>query len=407
MSDELSKVRGLLRAHGKPRREIYFDLENSGWVPPEVVKVMLPYFNEMGYGHPSITNKRGWEALEALLKAQEFIAESIGAKASELVFTHSGTESNNLAILGAALANRGRKKVVISAIEHFSVMLPANELNKYGFKVVQVPVDEEGIVDIDLLGTIVDKDTALVSIQLVNHEIGTIQPLREIVEVIRERNESAIVHTDAVDAYTRLPVDVRRLDVDLLTLSSHKILGPKGAGALYVREGVKIKRIIHGALSTQQYWPGVENVPAIVGFYEAARLALDGMSDHVSYVRGLRDRLMNGIMGVKDALINGPRGDKRVADNVNVSFLYIEGEALTVELSLRGIYVSSGSACTSRVLEPSHVLLAIGRKHEEAHGSILFKLSRYHTEKDIDYVLEHLPEAVERLRILSPLKTKG
>jgi len=407
VSGELSKVRGLLRAHGKPKREIYFDLENSGWVPPEVVKVMLPYFNEMGYGHPSITNKRGWEALEALLKAQEFIARSIGAKASELVFTHSGTESNNLAILGAALANKGRKKVVISAIEHFSVMLPANELNKYGFKVVQVPVDEEGIVDIDLLGTIVDKDTALVSIQLVNHEIGTIQPLREIVEVIRERSESAIVHTDAVDAYTKLPVDVKRLDVDLLTLSSHKILGPKGAGALYVREGIKIERIIHGALSTQQYWPGVENVPAIVGFYEAARLALDGMSDYVSYVRGLRDRLMNGMIGVKDVLINGPRGDKRVADNVNVSFLYVEGEALTVELSLRGIYVSSGSACTSRVLEPSHVLLAIGRKHEEAHGSILFKLSRYHTEKDIDYVLEQLPEAVERLRILSPLKAKG
>ena len=408
MGDELGKVREFLKAHGKPEKEVYFDLENSGWVPPEVVKAMLPYFNEVGYGRPSITNKRGWEALEALLKAREFIAKSIGAKPSELVFTHSGTESNNLAVVGATLANRGKgRKVIISAIEHFSVMLPANELSRYGFKVVQVPVNEEGFVDLDILETLVDKDTVLVSIQLVNHEIGTIQPLKEVVEVVKDKNESAIIHTDAVDAYTRLPIDVEGLGVDLLTLSSHKILGPKGAGALYIRDGVKVERIIHGALSTQQYWPGVENVPAIVGFHEAARLALEKMDYYVSYVKGLRDRLIEGIVGsVEDVLINGPLGDRRVADNVNVSFLYVEGEALTVELSLRGIYVSSGSACTSRVLEPSHVLLAIGRKHEEAHGSILFKLSRYHTREDVEYVLEQLPKAVGRLRALSPLRPK-
>ncbi len=408
VSNELRKVREFLKAHGQPEREVYFDLENSGWVPPEVVRAMLPYFSEVGYGHPSITNKRGWEALEAVLKAQEFIAKSIGARPAELAFTHSGTESNNLAITGAALANKEKgRKVVISAIEHFSIIMPANELSKYGFKVVQVPVNEEGFIDLDVLETLIDKDTVLVSIQLVNHEIGTIQPLKEVVEIVRHRNESAIIHTDAADAYTRLPIDVRKLGIDLLTLSSHKILGPKGAGALYIREGVKIERIIHGALSTQQYWPGVENVPAIVGFYEAARLALEKMDDYVGYVRKLRDRLIEGIVGsVGDVLVNGPLGDKRVADNVNVSFLYVEGEALTVELSLRGIYVSSGSACTSRVLEPSHVLLAIGRKHEEAHGSILFKLTRYHKEEDIDYVLKQLPEAVYRLRALSPLKSE-
>ena len=408
MGNSLSKVREFLKVHGRPEREIYFDLENSGWVPPEVVRVMLPYFSEVGYGHPSITNKRGWEALEAVLKAQEFIASSIGANPSEIVFTHSGTESNNLAVIGAALANKEKgKKIVISAVEHFSVMVPANELSKYGFKVVQVPVNEEGFIDLDILETLIDSETVLVSVQLVNHEIGTIQPLKDVVQLVKDKNKSTIIHTDAVDAYTKLPINVKELGVDLLTLSSHMILGPKGTGALYIKEGTKIERIIHGALSTQQYWPGVENVPAIVGFYEVARLALERMSDYVSYIKGLRDMLMNGILeSIGDVLVNGPLGDKRVADNVNVSFLYVEGEALTVELSLRGIYVSSGSACTSRVLEPSHVLLAIGRKHEEAHGSILFKLSRYHAREDVEYVLKHLPEAVDRLRALSPLKPK-
>ncbi len=407
MGSELEKIRGFLRAHGKPEREVYLDLENSGWVPPQVVEAMLPYFNKYGYGHPSITNRRGWEALEALIEAREYIAHSIGARPSELVFTHSGTEANNLAILGAATANKNKgRKILISAVEHYSVMLPANELANHGFKVVQIPVDSEGIVDLEMLASLVDEDTVLVSIQHVNHEIGSIQPLRSIVEIIRDKNKSTIIHTDAVDAYTKISLDVERLGVDLLSLSSHKILGPKGAGALYIREGTKINRILYGALSTQQYWPGVENVPAIVGFHKASHLALEFMEDHVRYMQSLRDKLLEGIIErVDKVLINGPTGNKRVADNVNVSFLYVEGEALTVELSLRGIYVSSGSACTSRILEPSHVLLAIGRKHEEAHGSILFKVSRYHKPSDIDYVLKQLPQAVRRLRFLSPLKT--
>jgi len=406
---ELNNVRELLKLHGKPVREVYFDLENSGWVPPEVVEAMLPYFNRYGYGHPSITNKPGWEALEAVLETQYYIAKTINADYRELVFTHSGTESNNLAITGSVLANKNRgRKIIISAIEHFSVMLPANELGKHGFKVVQIPVDNNGFVDLDILQSIVDRETVLVSIQMVNHEIGTIQPIREIVEIVRDKNPDAIIHTDAVDAYTRIPIDVERLDVDLLTISSHKILGPKGVGVLYVKENLKIERILHGALSTQQYWPGVENVPALVGFRKAAELAFTNMEDNLNYVKNLRDKLMKGIIdSVDNVLINGPVDENRVVDNLNVSFLYIEGEALTVELSLRGIYVSSGSACTSRVLEPSHVLLAIGRKHEEAHGSILFKLSRYHREEDIEYVLEHLPNAVERLRGLSSIKPSG
>jgi len=407
--DELARVRELLKSHGKPAREVYYDLENSGWVPREVVEAMLPYFNTYGYGHPSITHKPGWEALEAVLEAQYYIAKTLGAEPSEIVFTHSGTEANNLAVVGSALASKDRgKKVVISAIEHYRVMLPANELSKYGFKVVQIPVDSEGFVDLDILSTIVDRETVLVSIQMVNHEIGTIQPVKEIVEVVKDKNPNTVVHTDAVDAYARIPIDVEKLGVDLLSISSHKILGPKGAGALYVREGVKLEKILHGALSTQQYWPGVENVPAIVGFRKAAELAFTNMEENLNHVKRLRDKLLKGILDrVDNVLVNGPVEKGRVVDNLNVSFLYVEGEALTVELSLRGIYVSSGSACTSRVLEPSHVLLAIGRKHEEAHGSILFKISRYHRDEDIAYTLEQIPEAVQRLRALSSFKPLG
>jgi len=403
-SKDLLKLRELLKSHGKPGREVYFDIENSGWVPGEVLEVMLPYFNIRGYGHPSITNRPGWEALEALLEARDYIASSINAEPEELVFTHSGTEANNLAITGTVLANKDKgRKIILSAIEHFSVILPANELSDLGFNVVQVPVDNEGFIDLDILDTLVDKDTLLVSIQMVNHEIGTIQPLKDAVDIIRSKNKDTIIHTDAVDAYTRLPIDVKKLDIDLLTLSSHKILGPKGAGALYIRKGTKINRILHGALSTQQLWPGIENIPAIVGFHTAAKLVLENMEYNSKYIKELRDRLFKGILdNVSDVLVNGPLGDRRVIDNVNTSFLYVEGEALTVELSMRGVYVSSGSACTSRVLEPSHVLLAIGRKHEEAHGSILFKLSRYHKVEDIDYAIENIVEAVDRLRKLYP-----
>lgn len=404
--EELEKVRELLEKHGKPEREVYFDLENSGWVPPEVVNAMIPYYNKYGYGHPSITNKPGWEALESLLEAQYYIAKSLNAYTSEIVFTHSGTESNNLAIIGSVLANKSLgKKIIISAIEHYSVLLPVEQLSSHGFKIVQIPVDHEGFIDLELLNTIVDKDTILVSIQTVNHEIGTIQPIREIVEIVRDKNPNTIIHSDAVDAYTRIFLDVEKLDIDLLSISSHKILGPRGAGALYVRENLKLEKIVYGALSTQQYWPGVENIPAIMGFYKAAKLAFNNMDRNLERIRILRDRLLKGILdNVENVLINGPISNKRVVDNLNISFLYVEGEALTVELSLRGIYVSSGSACSSRILEPSHVLLAIGRKHEEAHGSILFKISRYHSIEDIEYTIKQLPEAVKRLRELSSIK---
>ncbi|MEM4062133.1 MAG: cysteine desulfurase family protein [Desulfurococcaceae archaeon] len=403
-----SRVRELLKAHGKPAREVYYDLENSGWVPPEVVEAMIPYYNTVGYGHPSITHRVGWEALEVVYEAKELVAKTIGARSpEEIVFTHSGTESNNLAVMGYLLKNRGRKgKVLVSAVEHLSVIFPAEYAAQLlGYEVVRVPVDEEGFVDPEVFKLYVDRNTVLVSVQMVNHEIGTVQNIRELVDIARSVNPSVVFHTDAADAYSWVGIDVDKLGVDMLTISSHKVHGPRGVGVLYVRSGVELESPIRGQLSVEKLWPGVENVPAIAGFKKAVELAFSDFEARVVRVRELRDKLMKGILdSVSHVLINGPVGSKRVANNLNVSFLYVEGEALTVELSLSGVYVSSGSACSSRVLEPSHVLIAIGRKHEEAHGSILFKLTRYHTPDDVEYTLSVLPRAVERLRTISSVK---
>lgn len=399
------KVSEFLKEHGKPLREVYLDHENSGWVPPEVVDAMLPYFNKKGYGHPSITNLPGWEAYEVIESTIENINKTIKARDGELVITHSGTEANNLAIIGSALARgKERNKIIVSSIEHVSVIFPARFLEENGYRVVMIPVDKEGFVDPDMLSMLIDHETLMVSIQMVNHEIGTIQNMKALVETVKDKNDRIIFHTDAVDAYGRIKIDVEELGVDLLTLSSHKIHGPKGVGVLYVREGLKLIPVMYGALSTQKMWPGVENVPAIAGFNKAIELAFTNFEDNVKKMRMLRDMLIEGILvRVPGVLLNGPRGEERAPDNVNVSFLHVEGESITVELSLRGVYVSSGSACTSRVLEPSHVHLAIGRKYEEAHGSILFKTSRYHTVEDIEYVLSQIPPAIERLRAISPL----
>ncbi len=401
----MPKVSEFIKYHGKPVREVYLDHENSGWVPPEVVEAMLPYFNQKGYGHPSITNLPGWEAYEVVESTLEEVSKTINARGGELILTHSGTEANNLAIIGGALARgKERNKIITSAIEHVSVLFPARSLEEHGYRVVTVPVDKEGFVDPDLLSMLIDHETLMVSIQMVNHEIGTIQDIKTLVETVKDKNDKIIFHTDAVDAYGRMKIDVEELGVDLLTLSSHKIHGPKGIGILYAREDVKLKPVMHGALSTQRMWPGVENTPALAGFKKAVELAFSNFDYNIEKMKKLRDRLMHGILeNVPDVLLNGPMGEKRAPDNLNVSFLYVEGESITVELSLRGIYVSSGSACTSRVLEPSHVILAIGRKHEEAHGSILFKVSRYQTEEDIEYVLSQIPPAIEKLRIMSPL----
>ncbi len=402
----LKDIKELIKAHEKVEREVYLDLENGAPVPKEVVEAMLPYFNEIAYGNPIVTHKQGWMAYEAIQTALEKMAGYVGATSPEEVnFTPGEVEANNLAIIGVSLANREKgKKIVISEIEPLSIIFAADLLAKHGFKVVKAPVDREGFVNLEKLEELVDRETVLVSISLVNAEIGTVEPVKEAVEVVKDKNPAVLFHSDASDAYGRMEVDVKKLGVDLLTLSSNKILGPRGIAALYVKEGVKVERLVEGPMATQKLWPGVENIPLIMGFLKASELALKNLEDNVAHMKRLRDRLINTILEtIPRTLLNGPMGDSRAPDNVNISFLGCEGEALIIELSLKGVYVSGGTACLRRAPQPSHVLTAIGRKFEESSSSILMKVSRYHTDEDIEYVLKVLPEAVERLRSISPL----
>jgi cysteine desulfurase len=291
------------------------------------------------------------------------------------------------------------KKIVISETEPLNVLHVAEMLQKNGFALTKIPVDIEGFINLEKLEEAVDKETALVSLATVNHEIGTIQPIKEALKIVKDKNPETLFHTDASDAYGKIPLNVKATGIDLATLSSYKILGPRGVGALYIKEGVNVERILEGQIGTQRLWPGIENTPAIVGFTKASELAFQSFEENVGHMRRLRNRLIGGIMKtVSDVTLNGPKDERRAPDNANISFLRCEGEALTIELSLMGVYVSSGSACSRRLLQPSHVLVAIGRKYGEAHGSILMKTTRYHTDEDINYVLEMIPKAVERLR---------
>ena len=401
----VKSVKEILEAHGKVEREVYLDLENSSPIFPEVVKEMLPYFCEKAYGNPTLTHKQGWEAYQTILDVAEKTAKYLGASSPEEInFVGSEVEANNIALVGVALHYKGRgKKIVISNSEPVTIDLISDFLGKEGFKVVKVPVDDEGFIKEDELLKNIDKETILVSLATVNPEIGTIQPIKEIVEKVKEKNSETVFHTDASDAYGRIDFNVKNLGVDLATISSYKIQGPRGVSVLYVKEGIKVSRLFEGPIGFQQFWLGVENTPLIVGFGKASEICFQNFFEDVQRMKSLRDRLINGILeSVDKTILNGPRGDKRAPDNVNISFLRCEGEALTIELSLRGVYVSGGSACTRRMLQPSHILMAIGRKHEEAHGSILMKISRRHTVEDIDYVLEQIPKAVNRLRSLSP-----
>ena len=400
-------VEKLIKAHEGIEREVYLDLENSSAVPKEVVEAMIPYFSEKAYGNPTVTHKLGWMAYEEIQKASQHVAEYIGASSIEEVnFTPGETEANNLALIGTALANKKKgNKIVVSEIEPLSITFASKMLEKYGFEVEKIPVDREGFVSLEKLLDAIDKETILVSIMSTNHEIGTVEPIKEAVKIVKEKNPEILFHTDASDAYGKILINIDKLRVDLMTLSSYKILGPRGVGALYVREGVNVKRLLEGQIGTQKLWPGVENLPLIMGFLKASELALKDFGKNVSQMEKLRDRLIGGILeSVSETVLNGPRGDERTPDNVNISILHCEGEALTIELSLKGVYVSSGSACTRLLLQPSHVLTAIGRKFEEAHGSILMKVTRYHTDGDIEYVLKAFPKAVERLRVISSIK---
>ncbi len=397
----VENVKELLKLHEGITHEVYLDNENSSIVPKEVVDEMLPYFDKKAYGNPTLTHKPGWEAFEVIMNCFQKISKTMGAKIlEEITFTPGETEANNLAIMGTCFAQKSKgKKIIISEIEPVNVMQVAEMMQKFGFTTQKVKVNHEGFINLEKLKEAVDNDTILVSVSAVNNEIGTVQPIKEAVDIVKAKNPGALFHTDASDAYGRIPFNVQDLNVDLATISSYKIQGPRGMGAMYLRDGVNMERILEGQIGTQKLWPGVENTPLIVGFTKASELAFQNFEANTTKMRKLRDMLVEGIFGELDDLrFNGPKGDKRSPDNANVSFLRAEGEALTIELSLKGIYVSSGSACSRRLLQPSHVLIAIGRIFEEAHGSILMKVTRSHTEEDIAYVLEALPTAVNRIR---------
>jgi cysteine desulfurase len=397
----VENVKDLIKAHEGIKHEVYLDNENSTIVPEDVVEAMLPYYNKRAYGNPTLTHKPGWEAFETIMGESQKISKFLGAKIlEEITFTPGETEANNLALMGGAFANKHKgKKIVISAIEPINVLHVSELLQKFGFSITKIPVDQEGFLNLEKLKEAVDKETVLTSIATVNNEIGTVQPIKEAVDIVKDKNPNALFHTDASDAYGRIAFDLQNLKVDLATVSSYKILGPRGVGALYVKEGANVEKILEGQIGTQKLWPGVENTPLIVGFTKASELAFQDFEANVDRMRMLRDKLVNGIIEkLTDVKLNGPKYDKRAPDNANVSFLRCEGEALTIELSLAGVYVSSGSACSRRLLQPSHVLVAIGRKFSEAHGSILMKTTRYHTEEDITNVLEVLPKAVNRIR---------
>ncbi len=384
--------------------EVYLDLENATPLPEPVLKAMLPYFGARAYGHSALTHRIGWEAYAAVEESLGRLALALGVPPEDLALTHDAVEAANLAFEGLILGRPiKRKTVVLSSIEPLNILYAAENLERHGFRVVKVPVDGEGFVREDALAEACTEDTHSVAVSWVSHEIGTIQRLDRLSAIVRERAPEAYFISDLSDAFGRLAFEGSALPIDIGLVTSYKVFGPRGAAALFKGKRAKLKPLLAGPYSTQPLWPGDENLPLLVGFAEAAERAMAELSARTAHMRRLRDRLVEGLLAIPHTMLNGPRTE-RAPDNANISFLGAEGEAITVECSDHGVYVSSGSACTRRMLQPSHVLLAIGRKYEAAHGSILMKISPFHTDADIDHVLKIFPEAIERLRKLSGFK---
>lgn len=387
------------------KMKVYLDNGNTTPVDERVVEAMKPYFTEK-YGHPLFIYSQGKDAHRAVEKAKDYVAETVGAEGYSLTFTSGATEANDMAIRGVAKARKEKgNHIITSNVENPSVLRICEELEGKGFDVDYLDVDEEGFVDLDQLEELVSEETILVSIGHVSGEIGTIQPIREIGEILKDENPEVLFHTNAAASYGRVPLDVKESAVDLLSLSAHKIHGPKGVGALIRGENADIEPVNYGYLSLSELRPGTENVPGIVGFQKAAELSFDNFESKVKDILQLRKRLMDGIENhISDVVLHGPEGEYRSPANVNYSFKHIEGESILMHLDARGISVATGSACATRKLEPSHVLTAIGVDPVVAHGAIRFTLSRMNTEEEINYTLEVLPEVVEKLRQMSPMK---
>ena len=382
-------------------QRIYLDNAATTKTSKEVVDAMLPFFSEY-YGNASSVYMLGAASKKAVTECRERIAESLHASVQEIYFTAGGSESDNWALIATAEAYESKgKHIITSKIEHHAVLHTCEYLQKRGFEITYVDVDENGAIKLEELKKAIRPDTILISVMMANNEIGTIQPVAEIGAIAKEHN--ILFHTDAVQAYGHIPIDVNACHIDMLSASGHKLHGPKGIGFLYIRQGVKIRSFIHGGSQERKRRAGTENVPAIAGFSVAVKQAFEKMDERMEKVKEMRDYLIQKIEAeIPYSKLNGHRTD-RLPGNVNFSFRFIEGESLLIMLDMKGICASSGSACTSGSLDPSHVLLAIGLPHEIAHGSLRLTLSEENTKEELDYTVETLKEIVARLRQMSPL----
>ena len=380
---------------------IYLDNAATTKTPPEVVDAMLPYFSEY-YGNASTIYGLGAESKKAMDHARQTIADSLGAKPEEIYFTAGGSESDNWALKATAEAYASKgKHIITTKIEHHAILHTCEYLEKRGFEITYLNVDRDGLVSLDELKAAIRPDTILISVMFANNEIGTIEPIAEIGEIAKEHG--ILFHTDAVQAYAQVPISVDEMHIDMLSASGHKLNGPKGIGFLYIRQGVKIRSFVHGGAQERSRRAGTENIPGIVGLGVAVERAMRIMDSKTRKEIELRDYLIGRLENeIPHCWLNGHR-TKRLPNNINFSFLFIEGESMLIMLDMKGICASSGSACTSGSLDPSHVLLAIGLKHEEAHGSLRLTLSEETTKEEMDIVAEEVKKIVQRLRDMSPL----
>ena len=382
---------------------VYLDNSAVTRIDEKVLEAMKPYFfDTYAVATSEFAYTMGIEAKEALEEAREKIADSLNAEANELIFTSGATESNNLALKGIMYNQKEKGHLVVSDIEDFSVLNTAKKLEKQGYDVSYISVDSKGRVNIEELKDSIREDTVLVSIQHANQEIGTVQDIKAIGEYLADKD--ILFHTDATHTFKRIPIDTKELPVDLVTISAHTIHGPRGIGALYKKEGIKLEKIMDGGFQENNLRAGLENIPAAVGFAKAVELITEEENERI---KSLRDKLIDKVeKEVEDVTLNGSR-EHRIPQNANITFHYVEGESITLHLDMRGFAVSTGSACFSKSLEASHVILGIGGDHERAHGSIRFTFSRYNTEEDVDKTVAAVKDVVENLREISPLGKKG
>ncbi|MBU3208737.1 cysteine desulfurase NifS [Clostridium algidicarnis] len=383
------------------QKVVYMDYAATTYTKKEVLDEMIPYFGEH-YGNPSSVYSISRDTRKVIDSSRDKVAKAINADRNEIFFTGGGTEADNFAIKGFAFANFNKgNHIITSKIEHHAVLHSCAYLEKHGFEVTYLDVDEEGFINLEQLKSAIKDNTILVSIMFANNEIGTIQPIKEIGQICKDKN--VVFHTDAVQAVGHIPVDVKEMNIDMLSLAAHKFYGPKGVGALYIKKGIKIDNLIHGGAQERGKRAGTENIAGIVGLSKALEMSINEMDKSSKRLIILRDKIITGLMEIPHTKLNGPISENRLPGNVNVCFRFIEGEGILLSLDDKNICASSGSACTSGALDPSHVLLAIGLNHERAHGSLRLSIGDGNTEEEVDYLLSVVPKIIDRLRNMSPL----